>query len=218
MSAEAVPIYLEVGSRRTFACAANWPGWCRSGRTEAAALDTLAAYAPRYEEVVADAGLDFPSFVDFEIVERVTGSATTDFGAPGVIPDLDAEPLTSGEADLNARLVIACWTVFERVAGSVPQTLRKGPRGGGRDRNAIVDHVLDAEVAYARKLGLRAPKGTTPEDAMASLRRDIIETLRRPLGGEPLVDGGWPPRYAARRIAWHVLDHAWEMEDRSRPE
>ena len=25
----------------------------------------------------------------------------------------------------------------------------------------------------------------------------------------------WPPRYAARRIAWHALDHAWEIEDRS---
>jgi len=22
-------------------------------------------------------------------------------------------------------------------------------------------------------------------------------------------------RYAARRIAWHVLEHAWEMQDRA---
>jgi len=28
-------------------------------------------------------------------------------------------------------------------------------------------------------------------------------------------DRSWPPRYAARRIAWHALDHAWEIEDRS---
>src|SRR5438067_302187 len=30
----------------------------------------------------------------------------------------------------------------------------------------------------------------------------------------PTGDRGWPVRYAARRMAWHVLDHAWEMEDR----
>jgi hypothetical protein len=24
----------------------------------------------------------------------------------------------------------------------------------------------------------------------------------------------WPPRYVVRRAAWHVLDHAWEIEDR----
>ena len=24
----------------------------------------------------------------------------------------------------------------------------------------------------------------------------------------------WPPRYTIRRITWHVLDHAWEMQDR----
>jgi hypothetical protein len=28
---------------------------------------------------------------------------------------------------------------------------------------------------------------------------------------------GRPPRYAIRRIAWHVLDHAWEIEDKSDP-
>ena len=33
-------------------------------------------------------------------------------------------------------------------------------------------------------------------------------------GAAPLP-GGWPVRYAARRIAWHVLDHAWEIEDKS---
>jgi hypothetical protein len=24
----------------------------------------------------------------------------------------------------------------------------------------------------------------------------------------------WPARYYVRRAAWHVLDHAWEIEDR----
>ncbi|MEY2437652.1 MAG: hypothetical protein QOF97_2488, partial [Acidimicrobiaceae bacterium] len=31
----------------------------------------------------------------------------------------------------------------------------------------------------------------------------------------PDLPKGWAYRYAARRIAWHALDHAWEMQDRS---
>jgi hypothetical protein len=41
--------------------------------------------------------------------------------------------------------------------------------------------------------------------------------LRRPSKGGPLTEKGWPQPYAARRIAWHVLDHAWEIEDRTDP-
>ena len=29
-----------------------------------------------------------------------------------------------------------------------------------------------------------------------------------------MIENGWTTAYAARRIAWHVLDHAWEMQDR----
>jgi hypothetical protein len=41
--------------------------------------------------------------------------------------------------------------------------------------------------------------------------------LRQPSDGAPIAGKKWPPRYAARRIAWHALDHAWEIEDRSDP-
>jgi len=47
-----VEVALEVGSKRTFATALDWPGWCRSGRDEAGALDALLAYAPRYAAVL----------------------------------------------------------------------------------------------------------------------------------------------------------------------
>jgi len=40
------PVYLESGSRRTFAGAIDWPGWCRSGRDEASALEALLSYGP----------------------------------------------------------------------------------------------------------------------------------------------------------------------------
>jgi hypothetical protein len=93
--------------------------------------------------------------------------------------------------------------------------LRKGPRGGGRDRDKMLQHVISAEAAYARKLGvLHKEPALGDTTAIKALRADIVDVLRTARSGDPLRENGWPPRYAARRIAWHVLDHAWEMEDR----
>jgi hypothetical protein len=104
------------------------------------------------------------------------------------------------------------------VVAGAPAELRKGPRGGGRDRDKIVDHVFGAEAAYARKLGIKHPKPARDDRAaIDALRGEILTVLRAPSDGSPPVPKGWPPRYAARRIAWHALDHAWEIEDRSEP-
>src|SRR5262249_30221587 len=122
------------------------------------------------------------------------------------------------EAARQAALVRVCWTIFERIAAATPPELRKGPRGGGRDRDKMIDHVLGAEAAYARKLGVKhAQPARDDAVAIAALHDGIIGALEAPSDGMPVVPTGWPPRYAARRIAWHVLDHAWEMEDRSTP-
>lgn len=211
-------VYIESGSKRVFACALNWPGWCRSGKNEAQALEALAAAAPRYAVVAAAAGLPFPTRAGnaFDVVERLPGSAGTDFGVPGEIASLDTEPLPAQEAERLARLVGASWRVFDQVAAAAPAQLRKGPRGGGRDPAAIIAHVLSAEAAYARKLGIRQSP-PLPEDvaAITALRAAIARALSAPSDGAAVVEKGWPQRYAARRIAWHVLDHAWEIEDRS---
>jgi hypothetical protein len=206
-----LPVYVEVGARRVFACALDWPGWCRSGRDEAGALAALAAAAPRYAPVAWEAGLPPPEGGRVKVVERLRGSTTTDFGAPGEVAAADRAPLSQAELDRLARLVEASWRVFDRVVAAAPAQLRRGPRGGGRDRDAIVAHVVGAEAAYARKLGLRIRAEPGNAEAMAALRGAIMEGLRR----IPEAEVGWPPRYAARRIAWHVLDHAWEIEDRT---
>jgi hypothetical protein len=207
-----------VGERRAFASARDWPGWCRAGKGEDEALTALAEYVPRYAVVAAEAGLRLPpsSGDALEVVERLPGDATTDFGAPGAIAEGDAGDLTEAEAGRHADLLAAAWTVLDRVAAGAPATLRKGPRGGGRDRDAIVDHVLGAEAAYARKIGIahQAP-GRTDTEAVAALRNDILTAFRNRRFGAPPRSRAWPPRYAARRIAWHVLDHAWEIEDKS---
>ena len=218
METGALPrIYLELGKKRVFACAQDWPGWRRSGRDEAQALQVLAASAPRYGIVAREAGVDFPSPVEsFDVMERLPGSATTDFGAPDRPSTLDQQPLTREEAERVAGLVAAAWRVFDRVAAAAPLELRKGPRGGGRDRDRIVEHILGAEASYARKLGVRH-RQPAPGDAAAisALRDAIVESIRSAREQPALVEKGWPVRYAARRIAWHVIDHAWEIEDRS---
>jgi hypothetical protein len=210
-------VYLEVGKKRVFACSVDWPGWCRSGKNEQAALEALADYAARYAVVADQAATRFSARAghDLDVVERVTGSATTDFGAPGVVPKLDAAPLTAHAARKAADLVVASWAVLDSVAKESPASLRKGPRGGGRDRDKMLQHVISAEAAYARKLGVVHKEPALGDTtAIKALRADIVDVLRKARSGDPPRENGWPPRYAARRIAWHVLDHAWEMEDR----
>jgi hypothetical protein len=206
-----VGVTVEVGARRVFASALDWPGWCRAGKTEDAALDALARAAPRYGVVVAAAGLKLPAraATRFDVVERLPGDATTDFGAPGAIGDTDRRRVTPKQAERLAALVDASWKVLADVATGAPPTLRKGPRGGGRDRDQIVAHVLDAEGAYARKIGVRGIGD--PDERRAAM----LAVLGRRSDGAPLAEKGWPQRYAARRIAWHALDHAWEIEDKS---
>jgi hypothetical protein len=45
----------------------------------------------------------------------------------------------------------------------------------------------------------------------------MLDVLRAASDGSPIAGRRWPPRYAARRIAWHALDHTWEIEDRTEP-
>jgi hypothetical protein len=209
MSSGRIAVCLEVTPKKTFASALNWPGWCRAGRDESAALEALASYAERYAPVAEQAGVSFPSTVAFDVVERVPGGSTTAFAAPECrrpVPQVTAQAeraqVTPAAARRLVGLVTAAWATFDEVAAASPAELRKGPRGGGRDRDKMIDHVLAAETAYARKLGVK-------------LKQPAIDDLAAPSDGSTVVPKGWTTRYAARRIAWHVLDHAWEMQDRA---
>jgi hypothetical protein len=210
-------VYLEAGQKRTFACALDWPGWCRSARGGDAALEALTAYVPRYAKVAARAGLTLPriTVADLDVVATLDGTMTTDFGAPDAIPAADLQRVDSRTARRDVALLDAAWAELDAVVAGAPATLRKGPRGGGRDRDAIVDHVHEAERGYARKLGIRMTAQEWRDGHITLLRARYRDVLGAASNGQPPVERGWPPRYVTRRIAWHALDHAWEIEDRS---
>ncbi|MGD1013471.1 MAG: hypothetical protein ABR963_03665 [Acidimicrobiales bacterium] len=194
--------YLEVGKKSVFVLALDWPGWARRSTTPERAVEELTNYQERYEKIV---GHVLPAG-KITIVGSVAGNATTDFGAPGVVGPWDEKPDTKRERLHQVELLERCWNYFDEVVAKAPNTLTKGPRGGGRDRDQIVDHVRETERAYAPKMGLRIP----PRTAWSEQRSLLSAQLRAGYSGQ-----AWPQLYAVRRLAWHVVDHAWEIEDKS---
>ena len=224
-SPDGFDMYLETGQKRVFAAAVDWPGWCRSGRDEASALQALCDYASRYARVLQAAQLGFSIPANptaFSVVERLPGDATTDFGAPGAIPSSDALPVSDTEHQRLQALLQACWQAFDMsVRSAAGKELRKGPRGGGREVDKIVRHVLDADGGYLSSLGWKLKLNETDgaEKKLGQARQAILDGLASAVRGEIEARGPrgglrWPPRYFVRRAAWHVLDHAWEIEDR----
>jgi hypothetical protein len=218
-------VYLEAGSKRVFACALDWPGWCRSGRDEPAALEALIAYGPRYARAIGAVGLDLDlptAASDLVVDERLEGSSTTDFGAPAAVPAADGRPIDDSALDRLGALLEACWLAFDQAAAAAEgNPLRKGPRGGGRDLPRIIDHVAEANKAYLAKLAWKpaADPGAAPLVKLGQMVDEASRALEAAAAGELPTHGPrggklWPPRYFVRRAVWHLLDHAWEIEDR----
>lgn len=208
-----VRVGIEMTARKVFASALDWPGWSRAGTTESDALEALAVAHGRFVAVARSAGATEPPGGPYAVIQSLPGDATTAFGAPSIVFDADREPVDAAAAERLARLVEAAWAALDRIAGHSPVELRKGPRGGGRDRDKVLEHVAGAHEGYVRPLGARPARGATDSDRRAAM----LGRLRQPWDGTPSPDARWPPRYAARRVAWHALDHAWEIEDRSDP-
>jgi hypothetical protein len=207
-------IYIELGGKKAIAWSLEWPGWCRIRASEEAAIQALIDSEARYRLIAQRAGQDFAPG-DLVVVERLQGDANTAWGVPSVMASVETRPIDAATAQRNVALLRASWDMLEEVVASSPEDLRKGPRGGGRDRDEIRSHVIEAERVYARKIGVRhKPFEMDDKDALNAMRDDIADVLSKPSNGQTLVDGGWNASYAVRRIAWHVVDHIWEIEDR----
>jgi hypothetical protein len=209
-------VVIETGKKKVFASAIDWPGWSRPAKTEEEALAALKAYAERYQRVAGLAGISgVPAAAEsFEVVDRLRGNATTDFGAPDKAADCESEQMTEAECERQISMLRACWQVFDETAEQVSEELQKGPRGGGRNRSIIIEHTFEAERSYARKIGVLTPKGAMNTPAGLEEHRDAICEAIRERNASEGTDEKWPLWYFVRRAAWHVMDHAWEMEDK----
>ena len=206
--------------KRAVAFSIDWPGWSRGARTPELALETLESYRQRYRSVVSLAGMarEFDAAGPLEIVEDKVGTGSTDFWGISFSPCLAEQgPMSETELERGITLLRACWTYFDGVAARVSSEMRKGPRGGGRDRDRIVRHTIRTESEmFARQVGLRVPEGAalTP-DGLRQHREDYVAAMRAYNAGEVARRmRSWTLPFLIRHSAYHTLDHAWEMEDR----
>jgi hypothetical protein len=222
----AVEIALESVKRKTFAIVYAWPGWARGGRDEASALGTLVEYGPRYAAVLKSTAYAFTPPEDLEaykVIERLEGNSTTAFGAPAMPIRGDDKPVSEGEWVRFRVMLQASWEVFDRsLSATKGKELRKGPRGGGRDQVKMLEHVIMADESYLAKLGWKFDKldDLSPGDQLAHIRHSILDGLQASIRGDipskgPRGGSRWTPRFFVRRVIWHILDHAWEIEDRT---
>jgi hypothetical protein len=204
--------------KRWVAVAADWPGFERGGKTEDQALERLAHYLPRYLPVATRAhlGSEFANQTDLAIIDRYPGTGSTDFWGISFAPSpLDRDPFDASRFDRQVRLLRAAWAEFDEAAARVSAELRPGVRGGGRSRDQIVRHVLANEGGDFSK---RVKAETELDDlltpaGLAHHRDRYVEAMRDWYAeGKPL--GKWTIPYLLRHTAYHVLDHAWEMQDR----
>ena len=198
----------------------DWPGWSRSAKTAALALDTLESYRERYRPVASLAGMtdEFDAAGPLEIVEDKVGTGSTDFWGISFSPSAtEQDPMDAAALERGITLLQACWTFFDGVAARVSPEMRKGPRGGGRDRDRIIRHTIRNESEdFAKKVGLRIPEGAalTP-DGLRQHRETYVAAMRAYNAGEVARRmRSWTLPFLIRHSAFHTLDHAWEMDDK----
>jgi hypothetical protein len=209
MATASTPVAIEQGKKNCIAFALDWPGWCRIAKTEDAALELLADYHDRYALIAAAAGHPLPKQASarFSVAERLVGGSGTDWGVPETIADAQREPASPKSAARLADFLAAAWIAFDAGVAGSSAMLRKGPRGGGRDRDKMVAHVEESEQAYCSALGLS--RRTLDTGNRTVRRAAMLEVIR-----SGSTTQRWPIRYAANRLTWHVLDHLWEIEDK----
>ncbi len=215
-------VMLEIGpkGKKVVAVAPDWPGLERGAKTEAAAIEKLLAYMPRYAQVARLAGLSaaFDIAQNIDVVEQYRGTGSTDFwGISFAFSSIDQQEMLGDELERELRLMQACWAFFDEVRRRVSADMQKGPRGGGRDRDHIVRHTFAAEKDWASGVGVLTPDGAMLTDEGLKAHREAYCQAIRDYHSQGKLAGSrakWPLRFLIRHTAFHTLDHAWEMEDK----
>ena len=155
-----------------------------SGREERRAgpgrLEFLWAAVPAIPDLAGMAG-EFEAAGPLEIAEDSVGTPGTDFWGISYAPSSsEQDPMGEAEFERAITLLRASWAFFDGVAARVSPVMRKGPRGGGRDRDRIISHAIRIESEdFATRVGLRIPEGAalTP-DGLRQHRETYIVAMR----------------------------------------
>jgi hypothetical protein len=212
-------VVLEVGpkGRKTVAVAPDWPGLSRGATTEAKAIERLRSYLPRYAAITKLAGMEaaFADLTDIDVIEQYPGTGSTDFwGISYAFSSIDRQAISGEALERELTLMQACWAFFDEVRSRVSAELRRGPRGGGRDRDHIVRHTFAVELDWAKGIGvLTSLDAMLTTEGISAYRSAYCEAIRA-LHAQGKMAQKWPLRYMIRHTAFHTLDHAWEMEDK----
>ena len=198
----------------------DWPGWSRGAKTAEVALETLEAYRDRYRPIATLAGMqrEFDDAGRLKVVEDMVGTGSTDFWGISFAPSSrELKPMREADLDRAITLLQACWAYFDGVAARVSPEMRKGPRGGGRDRDRIIRHTIRVESEdFAKQVGLRIEENAALTPAgLRKYRKAYLAALRAYNAGE--VERRmkkWTLPFLIRHSGFHTLDHAWEMEDK----
>jgi hypothetical protein len=215
-------VTLEIGpkGKKVAAVAPDWPGLERGAKTAEAAIERLLSYVPRYAAVAKLAGLEagLADISGVEVVEQYPGTGSTDFWAISfAFSSIDRQAMSGEEIERELALMRACWAFFDDVRKRVTAELQRGPRGGGRDRDRIIQHVVANEQDWAKGVGvLPVDDALLTGEGLKAHRQAYCDGIRdyHSQGKWAGSRAKWPLRYLIRHTAYHTLDHAWEMEDR----
>src|SRR4051812_23132998 len=198
-------------AKRSVAFGLDWPGWSRGAKSAELAVETLESYRGRYRPVTDLAGMapEFDAAGPLEIIEDRVGPGSTDFwGISFAASSTEHGPMDNADFDRAITLLRASWSFFDSVAARVSPEMRKGPRGGGRDRDRIISHVIITESqGFANGVGLRIPDGAAliPE-GLAQYREDYIAAMRAYNAGEVKRRmRSWTLPFLIRHSAFHTL-------------
>jgi hypothetical protein len=226
-----IRVTLEIGpkGKKVVAVAPDWPGLERGAKTGEAAVERLLSYVPRYAEVAKLAGMEAEFATStkggasdvVKVVEHYPGTGSTDFwGISFGFSGIDQQAVSAEELERDLTLMRACWTFFDGVRSRVSAELKRGPRGGGRDRDRIVRHVLLNEHDWAPRdrpqavqEAQEAQEAILTEEGLKAHREAYCNAIQE-LHSQNKMARKWPLRYLIRHTAFHTLDHAWEMEDK----
>jgi hypothetical protein len=212
-------ITLEIGpkGKKVVAVAPDWPGLARGATTEAAAIERLRSYIPRYAPIAKLAGMEtaFTTNPSIDLVEQYIGTGSTDFwGISFAFSSIDKQAMSEEALGRELTLMQACWAFFDDVRSRVSAEMQRGPRGGGRDRDHIVHHTFAAEQDWAKGLGvLSSLDELLTTEGLHGYRNSYCSAIRA-LHSQNKMARTWPLRYLIRHTAFHTLDHAWEMQDK----